>query len=246
MHLHNTRLLILWHLSDTPRPYFSRDRAKSLDLWEKVFQKLCVTGLTLSGSGKTLTSFKTAQLAADLPYIDKVLFVVDRKDLDYQTMKEYDRFEKGAADGNTSTKVLEYQLSDKDQNGNPHDYRIIITTIQKLANFVSKNKGHKVANQRIVIIFMNVIVPSLGRCIGRSRSSSSIIIYLDLPEHRSLPRMRRKREIRILPQLHSCLVALSTRRPESPVLRSILIQSSMPSMTKMSFRSALTMWIPCT
>ena len=106
-----------------------------------------------TGSGKTLTSFKTAQLAADLPYIDKVLFVVDRKDLDYQTMKEYDRFEKGAADGNTSTKVLEYQLSDKDRNGNPHDYRIIITTIQKLANFVSKNKGHKVANQRIVIIF---------------------------------------------------------------------------------------------
>ena len=106
-----------------------------------------------TGSGKTLTSFKTAQLVADLPYIDKVLFVVDRKDLDYQTMKEYDRFEKGAADGNTSTKVLEYQLSDMDRNGNPHDYRIIITTIQKLSNFVSKNKGHKVANQRVVIIF---------------------------------------------------------------------------------------------
>ncbi|MBQ9713651.1 MAG: type I restriction endonuclease subunit R, partial [Bacteroidales bacterium] len=106
-----------------------------------------------TGSGKTLTSFKGAQLASDLPYIDKVLFVVDRKDLDYQTMKEYDRFEKGAADGNTSTKVLEYQLSDMDRNGNPHEYRIIITTIQKLANFVSKNKGHKVSNQRVVIIF---------------------------------------------------------------------------------------------
>ena len=106
-----------------------------------------------TGSGKTLTSFKTAQLASDLPYIDKVLFVVDRKDLDYQTMREYDRFEKGAADGNTSTKVLEYQLSDKDRNGNPHAYRIIITTIQKLSNFVSKNKGHKAADQRVVIIF---------------------------------------------------------------------------------------------
>ena len=56
-----------------------------------------------TGSGKTLTSFKTAQLATDLPYIDKVLFVVDRKDLDYQTMKEYDRFEEGAANSNTST-----------------------------------------------------------------------------------------------------------------------------------------------
>ena len=55
-----------------------------------------------TGSGKTLTSFKTARLASKLPYIDKVLFVVDRKDLDYQTMKEYDRFEKGAANSNTS------------------------------------------------------------------------------------------------------------------------------------------------
>ena len=106
-----------------------------------------------TGSGKTLTSFKAAQLVSDLPFIDKVLFVVDRKDLDYQTMKEYDRFEKGAANGNTSTHVLESQLSGKDKNGNPHEYRIIITTIQKLANFVSKYKGHKVANQRVVIIF---------------------------------------------------------------------------------------------
>lgn len=60
-----------------------------------------------TGNGKTLTSFKTAQLASRLPYIDKVLFVVDRKDLDYQTMKEYDRFEKGAANGNRSTAVLQ-------------------------------------------------------------------------------------------------------------------------------------------
>lgn len=106
-----------------------------------------------TGSGKTLTSFKTAQLASDMPEIDKVLFVVDRKDLDYQTMKEYDRFEKGAADGNKSTKVLERQLSNLDRNGNPKNYRIIITTIQKLSNFVTRNKGHKVANERIVIIF---------------------------------------------------------------------------------------------
>ena len=106
-----------------------------------------------TGSGKTLTSFKTAQLASALPYIDKVLFVVDRKDLDYQTMKEYDRFEKGSADGNTSTNVLERQLSDKDKNGNPHEYKIIITTIQKLTNFVSRNAGHKIANRKVVIIF---------------------------------------------------------------------------------------------
>ena len=106
-----------------------------------------------TGSGKTLTSFKTAQLASKLPYIDKVLFVVDRKDLDYQTMKEYDRFEEGAANSNTSTAVLTRQLADKDAKGNPHTYKIIITTIQKLACFIAKNQGHEVFNKRVVIIF---------------------------------------------------------------------------------------------
>ena len=99
-----------------------------------------------TGSGKTLTSFKTARLASQLSYIDKVLFVVDRKDLDYQTMKEYDRFEKGAANSNTSTAVLKRQL----ENKNAH---IIITTIQKLATFIKKNKEHDVYNQHVVIIF---------------------------------------------------------------------------------------------
>lgn len=106
-----------------------------------------------TGSGKTLTSFKTAQLASRLPYIDKVLFVVDRKDLDYQTMKEYNRFEDGAANGNTSTAVLQRQLENRDKNGGYHDYRIIVTTIQKLSIFVSKNKNHPVFQQRLVIIF---------------------------------------------------------------------------------------------
>ena len=99
-----------------------------------------------TGSGKTLTSFKTARLASDLPYIDKVLFVVDRKDLDYQTMKEYDRFEKGAANSNTSTAILKKQLEDL----NAH---IIITTIQKLATFIKKNKGHEVYQKHVVMIF---------------------------------------------------------------------------------------------
>lgn len=99
-----------------------------------------------TGSGKTLTSFKTAQLACELPYIDKVLFVVDRKDLDYQTMKEYDRFEKGAANSNTSTSVLKRQLEDDNA-------KIIITTIQKLGIFIDKNKGHDVFNKHIVIVF---------------------------------------------------------------------------------------------
>ncbi len=99
-----------------------------------------------TGSGKTLTSFKTAQLASQLSYIDKVLFVVDRKDLDYQTMKEYDRFEKGAANSNKSTAVLQRQLEDTKA-------RIIITTIQKLDNFITKNKCHAVYGKYCVIIF---------------------------------------------------------------------------------------------
>ena len=106
-----------------------------------------------TGSGKTLTSFKTAQLASRLPYIDKVLFVVDRKDLDYQTMKEYNRFEEGAADGNTSTAVLQRQLENRDKSGGYHDYHIIITTIQKLSIFVQKNRNHPIFQQRVVIIF---------------------------------------------------------------------------------------------
>jgi type I restriction enzyme, R subunit len=99
-----------------------------------------------TGSGKTLTSFKTAQLATRLEDMDKVIFVVDRKDLDYQTMKEYDKFQKGSANSNTSTAILAKQLSD--QNA-----KIIITTIQKLAKFISANKGHSVFDGHVVLIF---------------------------------------------------------------------------------------------
>ncbi len=106
-----------------------------------------------TGSGKTLTSFKTAQLASKLDCIDKVLFVVDRKDLDYQTMKEYDRFEKGAANGNKNTKTLQRQLEDKDKSGAYHPYKIIVTTIQKLDVFISKNPKHDIYHKHIVIIF---------------------------------------------------------------------------------------------
>lgn len=99
-----------------------------------------------TGSGKTLTSFKAAQLARGLPDIDKVLFVVDRKDLDYQTMREYERFEKGAANSNTSTAVLQKQLEDTNA-------RIIITTIQKLSRFVARNRKHPVYDAHVVVIF---------------------------------------------------------------------------------------------
>ena len=102
-----------------------------------------------TGSGKTLTSFKTAQLASQLDYIDKVLFVVDRKDLDSQIQKEYDRFSKGSANGNTSTKILKAQLEDRYENKS----KIIITTIQKLGHFIKQNKNHEVFKKNIVLIF---------------------------------------------------------------------------------------------
>ena len=99
-----------------------------------------------TGSGKTLTSFKTAQLASTMEGVDKVLFVVDRKDLDYQTMREYDRFEKGAANGSESTAVLARQLADPAA-------RILVTTIQKLSCFVKRNPRHAVYASHVVIIF---------------------------------------------------------------------------------------------
>lgn len=99
-----------------------------------------------TGSGKTLTSFKAAQLVSKLPYIDKVLFVVDRKDLDYQTIKEYDKFEKGAANSNTSTAILKKQLEDP-------NVRIVVTTIQKLDSFIKRNTGHAFFDGHIVLIF---------------------------------------------------------------------------------------------
>ena len=101
-----------------------------------------------TGSGKTLTSFKTAQLVSKMEGIDKVLFVVDRKDLDYQTIKEYDKFEKGAANSNTNTAVLTKQLNDSSEKT-----KIIITTIQKLTCFIKQNPQHKVYDAHVVMIF---------------------------------------------------------------------------------------------
>lgn len=106
-----------------------------------------------TGSGKTLTSFKTAVLASQMPDVDKVLFVVDRKDLDYQTQKEYDRFEPGAASASASTDKLKKNLDDLDK-------KIVITTIQKLDIFIGKygvgadkNSRHEIFDKHVVMIF---------------------------------------------------------------------------------------------
>lgn len=102
-----------------------------------------------TGAGKTLTSFKTAQLASEIDGVDKVIFVVDRRDLDTQTQSEYDAFEKGAVDSTDNTYELIRRLS-----GNS---KIIITTIQKLNNAVTRDRYNKhlqeVRNQKVVMIF---------------------------------------------------------------------------------------------
>ena len=125
-----------------------------------------------TGSGKTLTSFKTAQLATNLQYIDKVLFVVDRKDLDYQTIKEYDRFEKGAANSNKSTEILKKQLEDSTS-------RIIVTTIQKLDTFIQKYDKHAIRDSHIVFHQRTYDIGSM--CTGsyplRNHTTNPQVIY---------------------------------------------------------------------
>ncbi|RJN31782.1 type I restriction endonuclease subunit R [Nesterenkonia natronophila] len=99
-----------------------------------------------TGSGKTLTSFKAAQLASKLETVEKVLFVVDRKDLDYQTQREYDRFEKGAVDGTENTAHLRQRMQDPTS-------KIVVTTIQKLSRFIEQNPKHPAFGQHVVLIF---------------------------------------------------------------------------------------------
>lgn len=142
-----------------------------------------------TGSGKTLTSFKTALLASKLADVDKVLFVVDRKDLDYQTMKEYDRFEKGAANSNANTSVLKKQLEDEKT-------KIIITTIQKLDIFISKHKTHPVYNKHVVIIFDECHRSQFGLMHTSITKHFKNTICLVLPEHRYLQPMHLQVAIR--------------------------------------------------
>jgi type I restriction enzyme, R subunit len=99
-----------------------------------------------TGSGKTLTSFKAARLATELDFIDKVLFVVDRKDLDYQTMKEYQRFSPDSVNGSDSTAGLKRNL-DKDDN------KIVVTTIQKLNNLMKHEDNLPIYGKQVVFIF---------------------------------------------------------------------------------------------
>ena len=104
-----------------------------------------------TGSGKTLTSFKTAQLASKMEQVKKVLFVVDRKDLDYQTMKEYDNFEPNCANSNSSSRILLKQLKDDNVS-------IIITTIQKLSNLMKPNIYDSDERLREILTKENIVL----------------------------------------------------------------------------------------
>ncbi|SCC19002.1 type I restriction enzyme, R subunit [Gilliamella bombicola] len=99
-----------------------------------------------TGSGKTLTSFKTARLATELEFIDKVFFVVDRKDLDYQTMKEYQKFSKDSVNGSNSTAGLKRNIEKTDN-------KIIVTTIQKLNNLMKSDDSLAIYDKHVVFIF---------------------------------------------------------------------------------------------
>ena len=99
-----------------------------------------------TGSGKTLTSFKTAQLAKELDLLDRVLFVVDRQDLDFKTMKDFEHFQAGAVSGSTSTKKLREALDTADA-------RIVVTTIQKLTRLIARYPAHPVYQEHVAIIF---------------------------------------------------------------------------------------------
>ena len=102
-----------------------------------------------TGSGKTLTSFKASQILMKLPKVHKVVFVVDRKDLDYQTTKEFNSFSDGSVDGTDNTKALVKQFGD--------DTKLIVTTIQKLNTAISKKRYleemEAMREERVVFIF---------------------------------------------------------------------------------------------
>ena len=142
----NDTLLVMrpYQIAATERILWQINSAYQAKNWSKTESGGFIWHTT--GSGKTLTSFKAARLATELDFIDKVFFVVDRKDLDYQTMKEYQRFSPDSVNGSDSTAGLKRNL-DKDDN------KIIVTTIQKLNNLMKGEGDLAVYNQQVVFIF---------------------------------------------------------------------------------------------
>ncbi|NLB31880.1 MAG: type I restriction endonuclease subunit R [Alcaligenaceae bacterium] len=142
----NDTLLVMrpYQIAATERILWKINSAHEAKNWSKTLGGGFIWHTT--GSGKTLTSFKAARLATELEFIDKVFFVVDRKDLDYQTMKEYQRFSPDSVNGSDNTAGLKRNI-DKDDN------KIIVTTIQKLNNLMKGDSDLQIYNKHVVFIF---------------------------------------------------------------------------------------------
>lgn len=151
-----------------------------------------------TGSGKTLTSFKAARLATQLDFIDKVFFVVDRKDLDYQTMKEYQRFSPDSVNGSESTAGLKRNI-EKDDN------RIIVTTIQKLNNLMKSEDNLPVYQKQVVFIFDECHRSQFGEAQKQLRKSSRSIISSVLREPQYSRRMLMVRKQRRACSAENCI-----------------------------------------
>lgn len=156
---------ILWRINSS----FENKKAGSVEAGGYIWHT--------TGSGKTLTSFKSARLATELDYIDKVFFVVDRKDLDYQTMREYQKFQKDSVNGSKDTKELKLSIEKQDN-------KIVVTTIQKLNEFVKSNKSHEIYNKHCVFIYDECHRSQFGLAQKIYKKHLKIIISLDLQEHR--------------------------------------------------------------
>ena len=142
----NDTLLIMrpYQIAATERLIWKVKSSYQSKIWSKIDSGGYIWHTT--GSGKTLTSFKAARLATELEFIDKVFFVVDRKDLDFQTMKEYQRFSPNSVNGSDSTAGLKRNIEKEDN-------KIIVTTIQKLNNLMKSEDDLEIYNKQVVFIF---------------------------------------------------------------------------------------------
>ena len=169
-----------------------------------------------TGSGKTLTSFKASQVLMNLPNIEKVVFVVDRKDLDYQTTKEFNSFSEGSIDGTDNTKALVKQFSD--------NTKLIVTTIQKLNTAISKqnylSKMEKLKDKKWSLFSTNATAVNSAQLTNASRNFSTTCRCSALPERRSSPKTP------------SETISENARQPNYLTTAFINTSSRMPSKTK--------------
>ena len=163
-----------------------------------------------TGSGKTLTSFKAARLATELDFIDKVFFVVDRKDLDYQTMKEYQKFSPDSVNGSSNTAELKRNIEKKD------DKKIIVTTIQKLHNLMTSENNLPIYDKQVVFIFDECHRSQFGEAQKNLKRNSKNIINLASQGHLFSHKMPSAQRIQ---QAYSVVSCTPTSSPMPSVMK---------------------------